>query len=88
LPFALAALMLNGGSSAISIAVLAATLASRLFVPIQVGRLPGGGKSSAWLSPFRDLVSFAVFIASFMPGAVKWRDRHYRVGSDGTVTPI
>ncbi len=87
LPFAIAALLLSG-FSAISFIILATTLACRLFVPIQVERLPGGGKSSVWLSPLRDLMSFVVFIASFMPGAVKWRGRRYRVGSDGSVTPI
>jgi ceramide glucosyltransferase len=87
LPFALAALPLSG-FSAIAWMILAVTLACRLFVPIQVERLPGGGKSSLWLSPLRDLLSFAVFVASYMPGTVNWRGRRYSVGSDGTVTPI
>jgi ceramide glucosyltransferase len=87
LPFALAALPLSG-FSAIAVIILAATLASRLFIPIQVERLPGGGKSSLWLSPLRDLVSFAVFVASFVPGAVSWRGRRYSVESDGSVTPL
>ncbi len=87
LPFALAALPLSG-FSAIAWMILAVTLACRLFVPIQVERLPGGGKSSLWLSPLRDLLSFAVFVASYIPGAVSWRGRRYSVSSDGTVTPI
>lgn len=86
LPFALIALVLSG-FSAIAGIILAGTLASRLCVPIQVERLPGGGKSSLWLSPVRDLVSFAVFVASFVPGTVDWRGRSYRVDSDGSVTP-
>jgi ceramide glucosyltransferase len=87
LPFALAALPLSG-FNAIAWMILAVTLACRLFVPIQVERLPGGGKSSLWLSPLRDLLSFAVFVASYIPGAVSWRGRRYSVSSDGTVTPI
>lgn len=87
LPFALAALPLSG-FSAIAVIILAATLASRLFVPIQVERLSGGGKSALLLSPLRDLVSFAVFAASFVPGAVSWRGRRYSVESDGSVTPL
>jgi ceramide glucosyltransferase len=87
LPFALAALALSG-FSAIAWMILLVTLACRLSVPIQVERLPGGGKSSLWLSPLRDLLSFAVFVASYIPGAVDWRGRRYSVGSDGTVTPI
>ncbi|HVZ03989.1 bacteriohopanetetrol glucosamine biosynthesis glycosyltransferase HpnI [Hyphomicrobium sp.] len=86
LPFALAALALSG-FSAIGVVILAGTLASRLFVPIQVERLPGGGKSSLWLSPLRDLISFAVFVASYVPGTVDWRGRGYRVDTDGSVTP-
>jgi len=86
LPFALIA-FLASGFSAIAGIILAVTLASRLCVPIQVERLPGGGKSSLWLSPVRDLVSFAVFVASFVPGTVDWRGRSYRVDSDGSVTP-
>lgn len=86
LPFALSAFVLSG-FSAIGVIILAGTLASRLFVPIQVERLPGGGKSSLWLSPLRDLLSFAVFVASYLPGTVDWRGRSYRVDSDGSVTP-
>jgi ceramide glucosyltransferase len=87
LPFALAALPLSG-FSAIGWIILAVTLASRLFVPIQVERLPGGSGSSLWLVPVRDLVSFAVFVLSYLPGTVSWRGHRYRVGSNGTVTPI
>ena len=86
LPFALAGVALSG-FSAIGVIILAGTLASRLFVPIQVERLPGGGKSSLWLSPLRDLISFAVFVASFVPGHIDWRGQSYRVDSDGSVTP-
>jgi ceramide glucosyltransferase len=87
LPFAIAALALSG-FSAIGWMILAVTLASRLFVPIQVERLAGGGKSSLWLSPLRDLVSFIVFAVSFLPGTVRWRGRRYQVGPDGSVRPI
>jgi ceramide glucosyltransferase len=87
LPFALAALPLSG-FSAIAWMILVGTLACRLFIPIQVQKLPGGGLSPIWLSPLRDLLSFAIFLASFLPGTVDWRGRRYSVDSDGTVTPI
>jgi ceramide glucosyltransferase len=87
LPFALASLALSG-FSAIGWIILAATLASRLSVAIQVQRLPGGGEGALWLSPVRDLVSFVVFVLSYLPGAVSWRGHRYRVGSNGTVSPI
>ncbi|MBS0239170.1 MAG: bacteriohopanetetrol glucosamine biosynthesis glycosyltransferase HpnI [Proteobacteria bacterium] len=87
LPFALAALPL-GGFDAIAWMILLLTLACRLFVPLQVERLPGGGKSSILLTPLRDILSFAIFVASYVPGAVSWRGRRYSVGADGTVRPI
>jgi ceramide glucosyltransferase len=87
LPFALAALPLSG-FNAIAWTILVLTLACRLFVPLQVERLPGGGKGSILLAPLRDVLSFAVFVASYMPGAVSWRGRRYSVGADGTVRPI
>jgi ceramide glucosyltransferase len=87
LPFAIAAVLLSGFST-ISLLILAATLACRVFVPIQIGRLPGERQRSAWLSPLRDLMSFAVFVASFVPAPVDWRGRRYRVGSDGRITPV
>jgi ceramide glucosyltransferase len=87
LPFALAALPLSG-FNVIAWMIVFATLACRLLVPLQVQRLPGGGKSAIWLTPLRDLLSFAVFIASYVPGAVSWRGRRYSVGADGTVRPI
>jgi len=33
--------------------------------------------------PVRDLLSFAVFIASFLGRSVAWRDRRFRIGPDG-----
>ncbi|WP_045835310.1 bacteriohopanetetrol glucosamine biosynthesis glycosyltransferase HpnI [Hyphomicrobium sp. 99] len=87
LPFALAALPLSG-FNAIAWMILLGTLACRLFVPLQVERLPGGGKSSILLTPLRDMLSFAIFVASYVPGAVSWRGRRYSVGADGTVRPI
>jgi ceramide glucosyltransferase len=38
------------------------------------------------LLPLRDLLSFAVFIASFFARRVAWRDRTFRVGPNGRLT--
>jgi ceramide glucosyltransferase len=85
LPFALAAAALQGFGM-ISLAVLALVLACGLLVPLQFARTLGGGRVPVWLAPVRDLLSFAVFLASFLPTPVSWRGRHYRVGPDGTLT--
>ena len=36
-----------------------------------------------WLLPVRDLLSFGVFIASFLGRNVAWRDRRFRIGPEG-----
>ena len=36
-----------------------------------------------WLIPGRDLLSFAVFVASFFTRTVAWRDRTFRIGRNG-----
>ncbi|HEY8276599.1 MAG TPA: bacteriohopanetetrol glucosamine biosynthesis glycosyltransferase HpnI [Methyloceanibacter sp.] len=82
LPLAIIAAALNGfGLSGWAIISLA--LACRLSIPIQLRAVPNGGDGSLLLSPVRDLLSFAVFLLSFLPGPVSWRGREYRAGSGG-----
>jgi hypothetical protein len=35
-----------------------------------------------WRGPLRDLLSFAIFVASFFGTAVQWRGHRYRMQSD------
>jgi ceramide glucosyltransferase len=86
LPFALAAVGLDGFGG-VSFAVLALVLACGFLVPLQFARSLGGGRVSVWLAPVRDLLSFAIYLASFLPWPVSWRGRRYKIGSDGTLTP-
>ena len=39
--------------------------------------------SRLWLLPLRDLLSFVVFVASFLGRKVAWRDRFFRIGREG-----
>lgn len=39
-----------------------------------------------WLLPVRDLLSFAVFLASFLGRGVVWRDRAFQVAASGRLT--
>src|SRR6478752_3339110 len=64
---------------------VALALACRLSIPIQLRTLPFGGGASPWLSPIRDLMSFAVFLASFVAGPLSWRGSRYVLRSDGTL---
>ena len=86
LPFALIAGALQG-FGATSLTILALVLACGLLVPLQFARSLGGGRVPIWLTPVRDLLSFAIFAASFLPWPVTWRGQRYKVGRDGTLTP-
>jgi ceramide glucosyltransferase len=87
-PFALLAAIF-AGFNATSLFVFLLALASRMIVSIQASRLCGEGwvGSAVWLSPFRDLLSFVIFVASFLPGPLVWRGHRYELRSDGTLTP-
>jgi ceramide glucosyltransferase len=41
-----------------------------------------------WLGPLRDLLAFAVHVASFFVDEVTWRDRRYKVRADGTLIAL
>jgi ceramide glucosyltransferase len=86
LPFALAAAGLAGLSPA-SLAILALVLACGFLVPLQFARSLGGGRVPVWLTPARDLLSFAIYVASFLPWLVSWRGRRYKIGPGGTLSP-
>jgi ceramide glucosyltransferase len=41
-----------------------------------------------WLLPVRDLLSFGVFLASFLGRSVAWRDRRFRIGPEGQLVIV
>jgi ceramide glucosyltransferase len=89
LPFALLALLLSPAPWGLG--ALTAALVSRLLLQVQVDRVignPEGKGGSPWLEPLRDLLSFAVFVASHFTDAVTWRGQRFRVNRDGTLTPV
>jgi ceramide glucosyltransferase len=43
-------------------------------------------RAAAWLIPFRDLLSFAVWTASFLGRGVRWRESDFAVHTDGSMT--
>jgi ceramide glucosyltransferase len=66
-----------------SLALLAGAGAARLALVATVDRALGAGAWRWALLPLRDLLSFAVFLASFLGRGVVWRDRRYAVGPSG-----
>jgi ceramide glucosyltransferase len=51
-----------------------------------VARVLGLRTERLWLLPLRDLLSFAVFVASFFGRKVFWRDQNFHVEPSGRMT--
>jgi ceramide glucosyltransferase len=83
-PFALAliALALGGGAEALALAIVA--LACRVALWWCMQQRFGARSNDYLLLPVRELVGFAVYIASFFVGTVTWRGQRYRL-SDHTL---
>ena len=86
LPLAIIA-CLAGGFRPWTLLVLVATLACRAALQLGVAQFVGAEATRFWLGPLRDLVSFAVFVASFWPGSLDWRGHRFAVRPDGTMAP-
>ena len=87
LPFALiAGAML--GPSPISIALIFAVLGVRIAAKFAIDEATGARAGPWWLLPARDILSFGVFIASFLGSTVDWQGRRFRVSRDGVLTPL
>jgi ceramide glucosyltransferase len=83
--FALLCALLSGVSAA-GAAVLLATLAWRLIVVRMIDKAFALPRQPLWLVPVRDVLSFALLIASFCGETVEWRGRAFRLTEDGTLT--
>ncbi len=67
----------------VAIAVLGTALACRALTVHLTDRCLRLRNTPLWLMPFRDMLSFAVFVASFFSRTVAWRDRTFRIGKNG-----
>jgi ceramide glucosyltransferase len=86
-PVALAALAVAFGALPWAApTVLVAALFCRCASVRMTDRALGLKPSPLHLLPLRDLLSFAVFVASFFVRRVAWRDRMFRVGPQGDLT--
>jgi ceramide glucosyltransferase len=66
--------------------VAVAAIGARLFVAVTADRKAGVRTAPLWWSPFRDVFSFAVFVASFFVRSVDWRGATLRMETDGRVS--
>jgi ceramide glucosyltransferase len=67
-------------------ATLAAALVCRLAMVRVVDRALRLPPTPLWLVPPRDLLSFAIFVASFFTRTVAWRDSTFRIGPKGRLS--
>lgn len=74
--------------NAVSLVILTAALASRLFLKARIDGLFGtyGGPFS--LMPLRDLLSFAVFVVSLFGERVHWRGSQFAVEPSGAMSQV
>ena len=84
-PLALMAAILLNFSWA-SLAVLAITLTARLFLKRRIDGIFGTNAGPFWLLPLRDLLSFAVFVASQFGETVYWRGSRFSVEPSGALS--
>ena len=77
LPFALLGTLLGGITPASGLVLVA--LACRFTVQVQVDRAFRRQGRRLWIGPVRDVLSFAIFLASFLGRAVEWRGHRYKV---------
>ena len=87
LPFALLAAWLMG-FDALTLSVVAASIACRLVLQLQVDHTLRVSFNRWWLGPVRDLLSFVVYVAGFFVSVVTWRGDRYKLQADGTLMPI
>ena len=87
LPFALLGAWLSG-IGALGAIIIAASIACRLVLQVQVDHTLRVRLNRWWLGPVRDLLSFVIYAAGFFVSVVSWRGIHYKVSADGTLTPL
>jgi ceramide glucosyltransferase len=87
LAIALFAAGIAGSGSAAGV-LLAATCLLRWTIAGVMARALGLSARKLWLLPLRDLLSFAVFVASFFGRRVSWRDQNLYVEPNGRMTVV
>ena len=76
------------GFNPVSLGILATALAARLVLKNRVDGHFGTYAGPYWLMPLRDLLSFAVFVASLFGETVHWRGTHFAVEPSGAMSQV
>jgi ceramide glucosyltransferase len=82
-PLALLGLIFGGLTPAVFI--LAVAIACRFALQAELRRLFQLRNGIFWLGPIRDILSFVVFVVSFLGHRVEWRGQRYGVKADHTL---
>jgi ceramide glucosyltransferase len=83
-PLALLGLIL-GGLTPVAWTILAVALVCRFALQAELHRLLHLRTGIFWLGPISDILSFAVFVASFFGRRVEWRGHRHVVNADHTL---
>ena len=73
------------GFNPFACAGISTILATRLFLKRRIDHIVGDKAGPAWALPLRDMLSFAVYLASLSGTAVRWRGARLRVGRGGSM---
>ena len=76
---------LAGGFAPPTLAIMAAALASRIAVAVRVDGFTGVPPGPLWAMPLRDILSFGVFLASFLVQSVDWRGATLQIAHNGRI---
>ncbi len=85
-PLALIGVLLTG-CAAPALVVLAVSIVARFLLAVVIDSVARRRTRLLWLLPLRDVLSFAVFVGSFLGRAVEWRGEKFHVTTGGDLRP-
>lgn len=86
-PLALLAVLFTGFSP-LAVALLVTAAVARFLLSVAIDRAVGRRGRLLWLLPLRDMLSFSIFVASFLGQAVEWRGEKFHVSTNGDLSPV
>jgi ceramide glucosyltransferase len=82
---ALAGVAAASVGAAIALGLCGVSFGCRMALVRQVERAFNLPPQSCWLVPLRDMLSFAIFVASLFGQSARWKGRRYRFVAGGTL---